>query len=321
MLPIIYVHIGDRDAPHLVESVEQTSRAAPSAPVHVILSRNTTMAKALRPLAVTIRYSDELTSTGHHRSYVGHIRRRLGKKRGFWRFATERFFLIEELMAALDIPRALHLESDNYIFFNPCEVEDTLEFLYPGLAAPFLNDEMCIPGVVYIGSCKALNTFNQYAAKRIVDEAERKRKWYVPRFMARVRMGVRLHDMNLLADFRSVFGPDLLNMLPVVPCDYVARDSILPRCRSIAPYCTGFDALQMVFDGSAIGHYLHGIDPAHHDATGTVGMVDPDSVVSAADFGFDLIDLKNRDLVPHLVYKQGQIRVASIHNHAKVRIL
>jgi len=319
MFPIVYVHIGDRAAPHLTESVGQSLRASPDAPVHVVLSPNTVMAEPLAKLGAQITLSSDLKPTPEHRSFMRRVRRRLGKKRGFWRFATERFFYLEELLRKLGATRALHLESDNYIFFAVSEAAPALARLYPGMAAPFLNDRMCIPGVVYVGDVDALTALNRFIAAKVTEEAIHTRRWYVPPAMARLRMGITLHDMSLLADFRA--GGGALGMLPVAPPGYTLPADMADRCRAIADYSYGFDELRMIFDGSAFGHYLHGYDPAHHDQRGTVGKDDPDSVVRASDFGFERINLKDRSIDPVVTFDGREIRVASIHNHAKARIL
>ena len=106
-----------------------------------------------------------------HRAYGRSVRRRLGKKRGFSRFATQRFFFLEECLMHLDIPAALHLQSDNVIFFDVQTVAQTFKDLYPGIAAPFLNDDLCVPGVVYVGNRSTLADLNAYMARRVTEEA------------------------------------------------------------------------------------------------------------------------------------------------------
>jgi hypothetical protein len=320
MLPVVYVHIGSKPAPHLVDSIAQTRCVSPATPIFVILSRDTTMAADVKGPNTTVVFSDTLQTTDSHLAYVRNVRRRLGKKRGFWRFTTERFFLIEEHMAQFGLPAVLHLESDNLIFFDVQAIEATLKGLYPGIATPFLNDDQCVPGVVYIGDCSVLADLNAYIAERVSDEATGMRRWYRPWFLARVRMGIKLHDMNLLADFRKQGAADRLRPLPMVPPEYTMAPDSVGRTDCALCYSYGFDELKMIFDGAAFGQYLYGLDPNHHDATGTVGMINPESCVRPTDFEFDELDLSDRHSVPHLTYKGARIRLASLHNHSKRRL-
>ena len=167
MTPILYVHLGPRLAPHLLESIDQAHFVSPATPVHVVVSRNTAMAPALVQHRVELHYVEELPRIASHRTYISHVRRRAGKRKGFWRFATERFFVLEALMRKLDLETALHLESDNLVFFDLEAVGDKLRQVFPALAAPFMNDEKCIPGVFFIGSLAALEELNVYIADRV----------------------------------------------------------------------------------------------------------------------------------------------------------
>ena len=273
---------------------------------------------ALAQLRVEMHYADELPLVAPHRAYVSHVRRRAGKKKGFWRFATERFFVLEELMRKLDAQTALHLESDNFIFFDLAATDTKLKRLYPSLAAPFLNDDLCVPGAFFIGDLTALEELNSHIAVRVHDEARRRRTWYRP--FPRVRMGAAINDMNLLADFRKLYGDRKLGVLPMAPPEYEKDGKGTPGLPKAGSYSAGFAELGMMFDGSAIGQYLFGIDPAHHDATGSTGTINPLSFVRAPDFGYERFNLRVDRSTPTLTYAGRPVRLASLHNHAKVAL-
>ena len=318
MLPIVYVHLGDKPAPHLIDSIRQSRRMAAGTDIYAILTRNTAMAADAAVAGATLVYANDLPPTAAHRSYMASVRRRLGKKRGFWRFATERFFFIEEFMIASGLTSALHLESDNLIFFDPAKVEETLGSLYPGMAAPFWNDTMCIPGVVYVGDRAVLGELTAYLARRVAAEREAMMRWYRPRFLTRVRMGLVLNDMNMLAAFRGAYGPEKLNVLPMVPPGYDGGRDTVPHAYD---YSYGFDALGMVFDGLTFGPALGGLDPAHHTEAAGAALVREYSYIDGASFGYDSLDLKDHAREPCLTYRGRKIRLASLHNHAKAKIV
>ncbi len=317
MLPIVYVHLGDKPAPHLINSVRQSRRVAKSADIHAILTRNTAMAAAATDAGASIVYADDLSPTASHLSYMKSVRRRLGKMRGFWRFATERFFFIEEFMIKFGLTSALHLESDNLIFFDPAEVEETLRSLYPGMAAPFWNDTLCIPGVVYVADRAALADLTAYLARRVAGERQNLARWYRPWFLTRVRMGRVLNDMNMLAAFRSEHGPDKLNNLPMVPPDYDVENTRVPHSYD---YSYGFGELRMVFDGLAIGPALGGLDPAHHTVAAGEQHVRENSYVDGKAFGYERLNLRDHTAIPYLTFRDHPVRLASVHNHAKAQI-
>ena len=311
-IPIIFVHLGAQPAPHLIDSIRQARRASRGSLVFAVLSEATTIAEEARDAGAIILCAEGMQQTVEHMLFVSSVRRRLGKKKGFWRFATERFFYLESAMRQLLIQRCLHLESDNLIFFDPAEIGDTLSDLYPGLAAPFANDNLCIPGIVFVSNIAALHRLNVYIAGRVAAEADARVCWYRPRWLSGVRMGIGLHDMNILADFRSQYGPDALDVLPMVPPGYIGtRKSALPHTFN---YSRGFDRLQMIFDAHTIGPYLDGLNPAEHTREASDQMIRDLSWIDGSDFDFTGFE-KCRPVVG---WQGKPIRVASIHNAAKI---
>lgn len=317
-LPIVFVHMGDNPAPHLLDSVDQALRVSPNTPIHVVVTRNSVVAAELGTRPVALHLAEDLTKTATHEAYIALVRRRLGKKRGFWRYATERFFVIEELMRALSFERVFQVESDNLLFVDLEKIEPLL-MRYEGLAGAFLNDTHCYPGVVHIGSLEGLAAFNDYAVARVRSERERHRRWYRPEFLTRVRMGLVLNDMVLLADYMMANGPAAMSVLPMLPPDVeaaIAADD--PRASAMsASYSGHFDDFNIVFDAIAIGRYLYGMDPAHH--TVGPGFEDPVSIVRPSEFDTSRLDPKVTGEPPVLIHKGREIPVANLHNHAKVR--
>lgn len=298
---IVFVHLGDVPAPHLVQSARQAMRVAPTSRVVAVLSSNTVMADQLAAIGARIVKTTELRPTYAHDVFTDNVRRRLGKKRGFWRYASERFFVLEEAMDALGAESALHLESDNLIFFDPDTAAPALRSLYNGLAAPFRNDRYCIPGVVWVGHRRALCDLNRHIAATVAAEARQMEAqgWLHRR---RVRMGIKLDDMRMLAGWRKNGGA--LDALPVLPGD------------------EGFEQLGMIFDAAAIGQFLYGFDPHFHkDATDRIGRRDEQATVDASRFAYDTLRLEAPE-TPQYVTLDGQpIRLASLHNHAKADLV
>jgi len=222
-------------------------------------------------------------------------------------------------MEQFDINSLLHLESDNNIFFNLEELSQEFQYLYSGMASTFLNDDCCVPGVIYVGNRDLLRELTRYIAARVREEADQQVKWYLP-FGARVRMGRKLDDMNLLADFKRHVAHEQFDILPMIPSDYVSGND---PALAPAAYCynRGFAELGLIFDGATFGVHLHGLDPSDRRSEGSVGWVDPRSVVDARRFGYEGLNLKEPDRPQYLSFRGRKIRLGSIHNHSKRRIL
>jgi hypothetical protein len=97
----------------------------------------------------------------------------LGQK-GLWRYACERFFVLEELMQAQRIDRCLHIESDNLLYVAPTEFEDWLIGTYAGHVATCpLTDDQDTAAVLYVGSLAALAAFNDQLLQLVALGPER----------------------------------------------------------------------------------------------------------------------------------------------------
>lgn len=320
MLPIVYVHLGPRVAPHLIDSIRQSRREAPTTPIHVILSEDSTMIEMADRCGASVVLTSQLTRTADHRLFDASINRKAGRKQGFWVYTTERFFYLEAAMRHLGLDRSLHLESDNLIFFDVAEYEEAFARLYKGLAAPFLNDASCIPGVFYVASLAALTGLTEYLAQR-VDRA-RRRRWYAPFRRAKVRMGAPLNDMQLLADYRGHVGHPAFAVLPMAPPDYDADLKANPAITvpKALDYAAAFGDLQMAFDAAAIGQFLNGIDLTFHKAASNDSFVNSRSVINPTDFTFALERDAAGRVRPTMSRNGIRCRIASIHNHAKVEL-
>ena len=146
-------------------------------------------------------------------------------------------------------------------------------------------------------------------AKRISEAADDRVRWYRPRLVAGVRMGIVLHDMNLLADFRREYGASALGILPMVPPEY-ENESPLPHSYC---YSHGFDRLGMIFDGLAIGPHHFGHNRKEHTPEEGAALIRSQSYIDGDDFDFTGLDMRR----PFIRWQGRSIPVASVHNAAK----
>lgn len=322
MLPIVYVHLGPRVAPHLIDSIRQSRREAPTTPIHVILSEDSTMIEMADRCGASVVVTSQLTRTADHQLFDASINRKAGRKQGFWVYTTERFFYLEAAMRHLGLDRALHLESDNLIFFDVAEYEEAFARLYKGLAAPFKNDDSCIPGVVYVGALAALTGLNASIARRVAHE--RRHRSLIARLRSpRVRMGAPLNDMYLLASYRREVGEAGFAPLPTLPAAYEAELRSRPTIEAVGlpAHAAAHETLGMVFDAAAIGQYLMGMDRHFHPRAVGVSHLDPEALLDPRDFEFSLDKDEHGRVRPTMQRNGARHRIGSIHNHSKVNFL
>ncbi|TMK39889.1 MAG: hypothetical protein E6G56_09615 [Actinobacteria bacterium] len=142
-LPLVLIHLGSRPPRFLFKCAKQATAVSHRQP-HVVGPR--VGARYDSPKLRRFRASQGLSKLG---------------LKGFWRYACERFFVLEEHMARTGVERCLHIESDVLVYLSPNEYDDWLASAYGDAVAvcPLTADEDTA-AVFFVGSRKALAKFN-----------------------------------------------------------------------------------------------------------------------------------------------------------------
>ena len=81
---------------------------------------------------------------------------------GFWKYSTERLFVLEDYLDFAGINECIHLENDNMIYFSVEHMLSALRREYNGLAAPYLGKGEMTFGVLYVKEQAALHDLNVF---------------------------------------------------------------------------------------------------------------------------------------------------------------
>lgn len=142
-MPIVLIHLGSRFPRHMRACISQVERIEGRRPLIVGHAR----AARYRGDAVA-RFRGIETLSG------------LGGRR-FWRYACERFFVLEEFMAQCGIDRCMHIESDVLLYRASHQLADWLGDTYGSdVAVCPMTDTEDTAAVMYVGSRDALARFN-----------------------------------------------------------------------------------------------------------------------------------------------------------------
>ena len=226
---------------------------------------------------------------------------------GFWKYATERFFVVEEVMRQYDLQDVFHLEADNMIYFNyavelprfqgaSSNADGTSAML-----APSDNDTRYIAGVCYIPTVENLCKMNQFFAERSRHQAE----------------------MEQMMVFSQLY-PNSLRSLPVLPTDYQGNFTPLEGNPVKEPHRFSRYTLVFggVFDAAALGQYLGGIDKIHNPGN-TDGFINPHSAYRISEMKVKYSDggsLTGSSTCPWIsTSSSGEewYRVYNLHIHSK----
>ena len=141
-LPIVIIHLGSRFPPYLRACVAQVERVG-GRPLIVGHSR---AARYSGDQLARFRSSETLSAMGGGR---------------FWRYACERFFVLEEFMRERGIDRCVHIESDVLLYQAAEQLAAVLEAAYGDrIAVCPLTEAEDTAAVMYVGSLVALTRFN-----------------------------------------------------------------------------------------------------------------------------------------------------------------
>lgn len=211
---------------------------------------------------------------------------------GFWKFATERFFLLERVMEIFKLENVFHLENDNLIFSNLEDYVKIFEDEY-NIAAIFDNDDRCIPGFMYFKDLSSISDFTSFILGKN-----------------------GINDMELLPQYKK--ETNRVKNLPILPSNYDLPFKSQTGLTTIdeKQYFTNIDKFNLIFDGAAIGQYLGGIDP-RNQAGNTVGFINESSLFDISKFSFEWeLDDKGR-MIPFLIYKEEKYKINNLHMHCK----
>jgi hypothetical protein len=180
---------------------------------------------------------------------------------GFWKYSTERLFVLEDYLQQSGISECIHLENDNMIYFSAEQMLPMLRKEYTGLAAPYLGRGELTFGILYVKNTLALHDMNVFilGLSHTGDNE--------------MRLGCRFFLMNHEeADF-----------LPTVSNECEIRDSDYPFATAHG------EAFRGVWDAAAYGQYLGGIDE-RNGAGRQVGFVNETCAFRTDQFEFTWTD-------------------------------
>lgn len=227
---------------------------------------------------------------------------RFNRNRGsewfFWRYTSERFLYLNDLLEQYKLKNVFHLEYDNMIYVNLDELLPIFSNQYHGIGAVFDNDRRCIPGFVFIPNEIAMKQL----AKCFADHA-----------------GEMRNDMEILAMYKNDYGYDAIDHLPIVCPDYVDDHELTsPSGHTVAnkyKYCQNFQLFNSIFDGAALGQYLGGIDP--NNGPSQPGFINESCVVNPSWLRYEWIINEAGRKVPYVIYNEKKYRINNLHIHSK----
>ena len=296
---IVFVHIGPVLPAHLAVAVAQARRFN-ACPVWLVAPEQALKKASLEAGLRTVS-CEALGLSGRHRQFhqVATLDRNF--RDGFWLHTTGRFFYLETLMARAGLTHVVHLENDVMLYADLQELLPVFDRYYPAMAATFDAPGRCVPGFVYARNATALDRLNRFIVQ-VFAHTDR-----TP------------NDMALLAGFRSTFGNEALDTLPIVPvgCPHLLAERLGPGSGRGKAFWNRFEPFDSIFDAAAVGQYLGGVDPRNTGGANTVGFINETCVFDPSRYRYQWQRDDRGRRVPFAVDKGGAYRVNNLHIHSK----
>ncbi|NDD15133.1 MAG: hypothetical protein EB072_21500, partial [Betaproteobacteria bacterium] len=176
------------------------------------------------------------------------------EQEGFWRYTTERFFVLLDLASQYKLENVVHLESDVLIYSNVTEIitkrRGTAQILFP------LDKRRGYGSVLYFTDARAIERLCAYALSAPLQ-----------------------NDMDMLGAFYDLYQGYGVESLPTVPTSICLAEGL-----DVRRYARPDEENWGLFDGAYLGQYVGGIDPIH-DRRVLTGFVNENAPVDPHKLG------------------------------------
>jgi hypothetical protein len=301
----VFVHIGPKVPPYAEHALLQARLFNPDCPIYFIGNQAALKDFSIRDPQANITFisCESLPKTSFHTRFLAKTQ----LQTGFWRFASERFLYVQDLMKHFHLKNVFHLENDVLIYTDARKLLPVLKSNYQGIAAPFNNDQQCIPGLVFIPHLSAMEQLAQCFA----DLAGTERPAGA--------FGKDWNDMEILSFMYRFKGSKYLDMLPTTTAEYAQENPLADKKGTFPRHPTSYYKRAAlfggVFDAAALGQFLGGVDPIH-DPNST-SFLNTECVFDASRFSYFWEEDSQGRKIPYLVYKNQKTPIFNIHFHCK----
>jgi len=266
---VVLVHIGDKLPQHLPYCLTQLQLFV-KCPIHLLVNR----VHINKFNVANVFALEDLQASDEHNAFKSSF----SLERGFWQYATERFFYLHEYVKLNNLNNIIHIENDNLIFYDFTKLQS--QFESRPIWAIFDSEYRCIPGLIYFRDSESMYPL----VRHFVSSGSRGK-----------------NDMDAIGEFRLQF-PDLISSLPIIT-NYVEQ---LP-----AMFHEKADFFGVLFDGAAVGQYVGGIDPIHNRGN-TIGFINETTIFRCDKTTIDWVVEDGYN-----VLKLNGLRLVNLHVHSK----
>lgn len=293
---IVFVHIGNAVPTHADVAIAQARLFNKKARIILISSQEGLQRfhTAKDQIHLELIPYDTLPKTPIHQEYHN----RCTETSDFWRYTSERFLYLWDLMQAYSLENVFHLENDTMLYADLEILLPHFHTYYPGIGATFDNEDRCIPGFVWIANRQAMELLAAHFAEQAI---------------------TGLNDMQVIGNYRKKYLIQRIDTLPIIMPEYAAVYPLESPHRHITSqprsYYNHFEAFHAIFDAAAIGQYLGGIDPMH--AHNQPGFINESCLFNPSLLKYQWKLDEQERWVPYAIFRNHSYPIINLHIHSK----
>lgn len=288
-IPFIFIHIGENYFPDYINTaIKQCRKWNTANPIYIVCSK-----KYISELneASTFIDIDTLNKSESHEEFSKMNSFDIEFRNGFYKYTTERLFILEEFCKGYKIDEFFHLENDNMVYFSAEELIPIFRETVRGLSCPALCLDQNVFGLIYCNNISILSQLCDYIKIN-------------PQNLSEMQLGSSFFNSN----------NKTTSFLPSIP-------NIYERLSDVEEYyvSNNINLFKGIFDPAQYGQWLGGIDPRNSDAESKPFVFSNEhSLIGVEQFTYELRDITFGKRY-HLVHAGEGIEypILLLHIHCK----
>tara|TARA_B100000767_G_scaffold210212_1_gene197226 strand:- start:351 stop:1313 length:963 start_codon:yes stop_codon:yes gene_type:complete len=310
---LIFIHLGDKKIPYLNDSIKQAIIFNNNINIYLI-SKEKTFKSLGTEIKKKIIFKDtnKITLKKNHINFIKNTLLDDKWYKGFWKFTSERFFYLQNIVESHNLENIIHIENDSLIYFN---IKSKMKTFQENYQVGLLLDSniKAIPSFLYFKDLKGINKLvnlfekkNSFITKLIGSTIG---KIYFSLFK---KDFYRNNDMNVLFDFYVQSKKNCI--LPSSTPNLIKNKQYSKNINLSINY----KKFGGIFDPASFGLYLDGFDKSIFFKNTSI---DIEKFISkcAIDVKKYKIYFKkyNKKKVPYIFDANKRIKLLTLHIHSK----
>jgi len=288
-VPFIFIHIGNEYFPEYVNiALEQCRKWNPYNIIYFIaLSKYKENITCTNVSYISL---EEISVSDIRTHFVNNSKLDMEFRNGFWRYTTERLFVLYDFCTQNNIDEFIHLENDNMVYFSINNIINTFRETVHGISSTALSREENTFGIFYCNTLEILHNFLLFL----------------------VTNNSGANEMVLGSKFFITHSENCKFLPSIPPID----DNISEKdLQFISNRINEFGG---IFDPAQYGQWLGGIDPRNGESKPFM-FSNSNAIIHCDNFQYDIQEETNNYKRYYINYFDKNIRypIYILHIHSK----